>query len=169
MAAAVASTSATTMPSSRSPTAVDLLDRPGRGRQRVADQRAGSPSIDRSDDSLSQDSRTFISELLQEADVVGEQVAEVVDAVAFLGHAVDAEAEGEAAPLLGVEPAGAQHVRVHHAAAAELEPGAVGALDVELGGRLGEREVARAQPRREAGAEERLRERLDRAGQVGRT
>ena len=49
-------------------------------------------------------------------------LAEVVDAVALRGQAVDAEAEGEAGPLLGVEAAGAQHVGVHHAAAAELEP-----------------------------------------------
>ena len=64
------------------------------------------------------------------------------------GQAVDAEAEREAAPLLGVEPAVAQHVGVDHAAAAELEPRAVGALDVVLGRRLGEREVRRPQPRR---------------------
>ena len=36
------------------------------------------------------------SELLEEADVVGEQVAQVVDAVALLREAVDAEAEREA-------------------------------------------------------------------------
>ena len=42
-----------------------------------------------------------------------------------------------------------------------------GRADVELRRRLGEREVARPQARREAGAEERLGERLDRAGQVG--
>src|SRR4051812_48725145 len=38
------------------------------------------------------------SELLQEAEVVREQIAEVIDAVALLGEAVDAEAEREALP-----------------------------------------------------------------------
>ena len=87
--------------------------------------------------------------------------------VALLGHAVDAEAEREAAPLLGVEAAGAQHVGMHHAAAAELEPFARRRLDVELGRRFGEREVARPQPGSEVGAEERLGERVDRAGEIG--
>ena len=89
------------------------------------------------------------SELLQEADVVVEHVAEVVDAVALHRHAVDAEAEGEAAPLLGVD------ARRHAARSGWTMPQppssshvAVGALDVELGRRLGEREVATAQPRR---------------------
>ena len=43
----------------------------------------------------------------------------------------------------------------------------LGRADVELAGRLGEREVARPQARREVGAEERLGERLDGAGEVG--
>src|SRR5690606_23413210 len=107
---------------------------------------AGSPSIGAK--SRSQDSRTFIgctsarrdgeagplrrrpasggeagpSELGEEADVVGEEVAQVVDAVAGRGQAVDAEAEREPLPLVGVEPAVAEHVRVDHAAAAQLEP-----------------------------------------------
>ena len=62
-----------------------------------------------------------------------------------------------------------EHVRVDHAAAAELQPRAVGTLDVELGRRLGEREVRRPQARREVAAEVGLGERLDGAGQVGRT
>ena len=43
---------------------------------------------------------------------------------------------------------------------------AVGTLDVELGRRLGEREVVRPEPAGEVAAEERLRERVDRAGEV---
>ena len=43
----------------------------------------------------------------------------------------------------------------------------LGRPDVELARRLGEREVARPQARREPGPEERLGERLDRAGEVG--
>ena len=67
----------------------------------------------------------------------------------------------------GSTPTALKHVRVHHAAAAELQPGAVGALQVVLGRRLREREVRGPQPRRVARAEVGLRERLDRAGQVG--
>ena len=43
------------------------------------------------------------SELLQEPDVVGEHLAEVVDAVTRERQPVGAEAEREAAPLLGVD------------------------------------------------------------------
>ena len=43
-------------------------------------------------------------------------------AVAHRGEPVEAEAEREARPLLGVEAAVAQHVRVDHAAPAELQP-----------------------------------------------
>src|SRR4051794_2270347 len=76
--------------------------------------------------SASQEWTSFIvvalSELLEEADVVGEHLADVVDRVALAGHAVDAEAEGEAAPLLRIEAAGAQDVGMDHPAAAELQP-----------------------------------------------
>ena len=59
-----------------------------------------------------------------------------------------------------------QHVGVDHAAATELEPRPVGALDIELGRRLGEREVRRSQAARELRPEVRLGERLDRAGEI---
>ena len=63
----------------------DAVDRPRppcRGRSSASPSASGSPSTGAN--SWSQESRTFIarSELLQEADVVGEQLAEVVDAVA---------------------------------------------------------------------------------------
>ena len=67
----------------------------------------------------------------------------------------------------GSSPTVAEHVGVHHAAPAELQPGAVGSLDVELGRRLGEREVRRPQARRVARPEVGLGEGLDGAGQVG--
>src|SRR5207248_8159088 len=73
--------------------------------------------------SLSQERGALMpSELLQEADVVDQEVALVVDLVTDLGQAVDAETEGESRPLLRIEPAGSQHVGVDHAAAAELDP-----------------------------------------------
>ena len=116
-------------------------------------------------------------ELLEEADVVGDEVADVVDVVADHGAAVDAEAEGEARPLLGVDADGLEHVGVDHPAAAQLDPArlrahpaalalAEDAGDLELGRRLGEREERRPQPGVDVGAEVGVGERLDGAGQV---
>ena len=87
-------------------------------------------------------------------------------------EALDAHAEGVALPARRVDAAGGQHVRVHHAAAEDLEPaglladaaaGAVAehALDVDLGRRLGEREVRRP----EAQAARLLEELLGEAGE----
>src|SRR5688572_210858 len=113
-----------------------------------------------------------ISELREEPDVVAVQVADVVDLHAFAHHhgALDAPAEGEAAPLFRIDAAGREDVRVHHAGAAELEPafladaafaarGLAGAAadvagDVDLEGGFGEAEVERAQARLAASAEE---------------
>ncbi len=70
----------------------------------------------------------------------------------------------------GSMPAGAQHVRVHHAAAAPLDPAGAALLvrepHVDLGGRLGEREVVRAHTRPGLRAEQGTRERVERAAQV---
>ena len=77
---------------------------------------------------------------------------------------VDAHAEREAGVALAVDAAGGQHPGVDHAAAAPLDPalaaaGAAGvgvdppadeAAQVDLGGRLGEREVRRPEPGRDA-------------------
>src|SRR6478752_5604735 len=117
----------------------------------------GSPSMGAN--SWSHDSSTFMrdhlsgrgmaaaSELLQEADVVAEHVADVVDAVAHERQPVGAEAEREARPDLRVVADRGEHVGVHHAAAPELEPAGLAAratarplaeqaVDVVLGGRL---------------------------------
>src|SRR5688572_5462320 len=106
-----------------------------------------------------------ISELREETEVVPVEVADVVDLHALAHHhgALDAPAEGEAAPLLGVDAAGRQHVRMHHAGAAELEPSLLAdaalhvidlpraaadvAGDVDLERGFGEAEVERAQTR----------------------
>ena len=96
------------------------------------------------------------SELAQETDVVLDERPHVGDLVAHLRAPVDAEPEGEAGPLVGVDADGVEHGRVDHAAPAELDPprlgagpaavaAADGARDLELGRRLGEGEVGRAQ------------------------
>ena len=88
---------------------------------------------------------------MEEADVVLEVVAEVVDLPLEHGDAFDAHAEGEAAVGLGVDAAGFEDVRVHHAAAHDLQPAGafadVAALSVadvaahiDLRGGFGERE-----------------------------
>src|ERR1043165_9350801 len=95
------------------------------------------------------------SELLQHAQIVLEQRPDVGDVELEHRNAVDAEAEGEAAPLLGVDADVAQHLRVHHAAAEDLHPAglrtgaAAGALaedarHVDFRARLRERKKARA-------------------------
>src|SRR5438045_756033 len=111
--------------------------------------------------------------LFQEANVVLEEEAYVVEFVHEAAHAVYAEAEGEAGELFGVNARGAQDVRVHHAGAAQLDPTrplaqaaarapALEAGVVGLHARLREREVggpeARARARAEEAADE-LRER----------
>src|SRR5687768_7391601 len=96
------------------------------------------------------------AELFEEAHVVLEEEAYVVQLVHQPAHAVDAEAEGEARELFRVYPDGTQDVRVHHAGAAQLYPAralaqaaarapALEAGVVGLHARLGEREVGRAE------------------------
>jgi hypothetical protein len=56
------------------------------------------------------------------ADVAGEELAQVGDAVFEHGQAVEADAEGEALVLFRIKPAVDQHVGVDHAAAQNFEP-----------------------------------------------
>src|SRR3989449_9421540 len=66
-------------------------------------------------------------ELLQEAQVGFVEEADVVDVVLEHRHPLDAESPRVAVPLRGIDPAAAQDLRVHHAAAADLEPSLVAA------------------------------------------
>src|SRR4051794_36484203 len=112
------------------------------------------------------------------------EVADVGDAVPEHHGSLDAHAEGEPAVALGVHATGAQHRGVDHAAATPLDPAlgradaarlaarlrgratALKALQVELGGRLGEGEVRRPQPGPHALAEHGRREVVEGAAQV---
>src|SRR4051794_32290578 len=143
-------------------------------------RRCARSSVDtpagRSTYSRIQETGAFISDLRSEgaaeADVALEEAAQVLDAVAEHQGAVDAHAEGEAGVALGVDAARDQHAWVDHAAAAPLDPAlastrATGAAvegpaaatheahQVDLGARLGEREVRRPEPGRDALAEHR--------------
>src|SRR5438094_7771324 len=94
------------------------------------------------------------SELLEEAEVVLPEQADVGHAVAEHGDPLEPDPEGEAGDLLGVVADVAEHVRVDEPGAAEFDPagvlagaaaGAVAeeARDRELHRRLGEREEVR--------------------------
>ena len=94
--------------------------------------------------------------MVEPADVRLEERAQVRHAVFQHRDAVDPHAPGEALDLVGIEPAIAQHVRVDHAAAEDLEPvlalaeadlaALARALDVDLRRGLREREEGRAEP-----------------------
>ena len=90
---------------------------------------------------------------------------------------VDAAAEGEALPLVGVEPHVGDHARMDHPAAEDLHPAFLSAddatallhrpADVDLGRGLGEREVGGAHPQHDVVAlEEGLEEGLERPFEV---
>ena len=95
----------------------------------------------------------------QPADVGFEERPQVGDAVLQHGDALDAHAPGEALPLARIDAAVRQHARMHHAAAEDLQPvaavaefaGAAVPADIDLHRRLGEREVAGAEPHRQVG------------------
>ena len=78
--------------------------------------------------------------LLQEIQIIIKKQAQIVDAVAQHGKAVEADAEGEAGVAFGVDVHILQDIGVYHAAAADFQPFAVVAHDVDFGGRLGKRE-----------------------------
>src|SRR3546814_5129793 len=93
--------------------------------------------------------------MAEPAQVAVEEGTKVVHAVFQHGEPIDAGAEGEPLPFVGIEPAGFEHARVDHAGAEDLHP-AVGAADhaapvldrvadIDLGRRLGEGEITRTQ------------------------
>jgi len=131
------------------------------------------------------------SELAQEAQLVGVEEPDVVDAVLEHRHALDAETEREAGDRLGIVADGAEHRRVDQAGAEDLEPpgrlahtarltvgvatarAADHAADVDLGARFGEREIMGPKLHRRVGAEKLAHEKFERAFQnlnsLGRT
>src|SRR5207248_3383066 len=69
----------------------------------------------------------FISELLQNAQIVFEKRANVRDIELDHRGAIEAEAERESAPLIRIDTHVSQHLRMNHAAAEDLHPAGVGA------------------------------------------
>src|SRR5262245_60213421 len=92
--------------------------------------------------------------MLEPAQVRREEGAQVRHAVFQHGDAVDPQAESKTLVARGIKPDILQHIRMHHAAAENLEPlftladpdlvADLGVADIDLHGRLGEREVAGA-------------------------
>src|SRR3954466_7740181 len=82
-------------------------------------------------------------ELFEEAEVVFDEEADVVDAVLAHGDAFDAEAEGPAGVNFRIDFAVGEDVGVDHAAAAEFDPALlVFEPDVDFSGGFGEGEEA---------------------------
>src|SRR5690606_3326405 len=90
----------------------------------------GAP--DSADSGYKRESRilAFSGELFEEAEIVLEEAAQIVDTVAQHGETLHAEAEGEAGVTFRVDAAVPQHVRMHHAAAQHFQPAgaAIGAI-----------------------------------------
>src|SRR5919201_2580734 len=121
---------------------------------------------------------TLISELPQEAKVVLQEHPEVGNAVAEQGDPLLAEAEGETRHLVGVVADVAEHVRVDHPGAGQLDPArslarrAAGAVTQKAGhgdadGRLREREEVGDEPNLALRPEQRAADVAQRAFEVG--
>src|SRR2546429_5407369 len=62
------------------------------------------------------------SKLPQKPQIIFVEEPDVVDAIADHGDAFDAEAEGPAGPDFGIVADVLEHLRMHHAAAGDLQP-----------------------------------------------
>src|SRR6266850_358964 len=128
----------------------------------------------------------FLRELPEEAHVILEKDLNIIDAVLQHREAVDADAEGEAADFFRVVIDEAVDGRIDHTRAEELDPrGALAfrtgaavrsagsaaerAGDVELDGRLGEREIAGPEACFHTGAKKLLYEIFDGAGEIAKS
>src|SRR4029450_8344150 len=89
----------------------------------VADAAAGSPGAYARRQGRGTRTASDLHAVVQaEPDVALDHVVHVLDPVAEHHGPLEAHAEGEPAVAVGVDAAGAQHVRVDHAAAAPLDP-----------------------------------------------
>ena len=112
------------------------------------------------------------TELAQKAHVVGVEVADVVYRVHQHRHPFHPEPEGVPAVFFRVEADVFEHIGVNHSAAHYLyppvaQPADVGAHEVHLKARLGEREKARAQARLGGFAEQVFEEVVEYRLQIG--
>src|SRR5215469_16461498 len=128
--------------------------------------------------------RPQLRELLQEADVVLEKDLDVVDPVFEHGQTIDTDAEGEAADLFRVVVHKAEDGGIDHTGTEQFNPARAFAFAADAAGfggartaaedtggvefdrRLGEREIAGAEARADASAEEFLDEVINGAGEI---
>jgi len=113
----------------------------------------------------------LLRKLPEESQIVLIKMADVVEAGADHGDAFEAEAEGVAGPLRGIEADGFKDLGVDYAATAEFEPLAgefpqVGRHEIHFEARLGEREEGRAQADLRARAEQPAHQIIQRGLQV---
>src|SRR5438105_1232295 len=169
-------TSATTMPSkSTSCSAIPATSLPARVRRSA--RVATSTEISTSSLSQLREISMALLELPQKTHVVLQEEAKVAHVVLEHRQPVQPGAEGEAGIVFGVDAAVAQHLRMHHPGAEDLEPAPLAAATPGAGAnstgngrpdaRLGEREVITHDPNAPLGTEERACEILDRPLQVG--
>src|SRR5580704_14271996 len=103
--------------------------------------------------------RTSRLKLLQKPEVAALQLPDIVDAVTHHRQTRQAQSEGEAVPLFGVDAAHPQDFRVHQAARQQFYPPALlahratwaaadEALNIEFKARLDERKISGTQTHR---------------------
>src|SRR5690242_3844975 len=93
---------------------------------------------------LDASSSAWILELAEEPQVVFNEQADVMNSILPHGDPFDAKTEGPAGVDFRVDSDGFEDIRMHHPAAAKLDPALlVLKPDVAFGGRFGERKEAR--------------------------
>src|ERR1700722_8820177 len=116
--------------------------------------------------------------LLQKLQIVLEEQAQIIDAIAQHGETVDSHAEGIALPAFAVDARSLENIRMNHPAPQYLQPAgllantaslavAENTLDIGFGRRLGKGEVRRPQPHAERPLEKPLKEGMQHGFQVG--
>src|SRR5207302_11505236 len=111
------------------------------------------------------------SELPQKPQIIFVEEPDVVDAIADHGDAFDAKAEGPAGPDFGIVTDVLEHLRMHHAAAGDLQPflahlARERAGEIDLEARFGVAEVVRAETNLHVAAKQVLEDELDGALEV---
>src|ERR1700674_369390 len=115
--------------------------------------------------------------LLEKLQVVFEEQAQIIDAIAQHRETVDSHAEGIALPAFAVDAGSLENVRMNHPAPQYFQPAGLFAntaalavaentLDIGFGRRLGKGEVRRPQPHAERPLEKTLEEGMQHGFQV---
>src|SRR5690554_4719414 len=117
--------------------------------------------------------RSGLTELTQKAQVVVEEHAQVIDAVAQHRHSLNPQAKRKAAVFFGIDATVLEHLGVHHAATHDFKPFDTAVLfpaplDIHLSGRLRKREVGRPETNLEIPLEKHPQELFNGAFEIGK-